>query len=354
MKPWVVVAFVAGGAAGFAAGAAWRAPAPEPEAAAKDPAQAMCMAQTPRLLGMDDPDAFAAFDKGVRDASPAAQGSWQSCLSDRVRVCAVEAATAAALQQGSPDVCGLLPPDVSLPCIEEVTLRLARDKGDPAICERMRDSPAYARCKAESLKNRPVDADYGVTCDTLESPEERRACHVRIFTEKVRREGRVAACLKLESPGQRTSCVAELGAWLVESGRTRGAAACDGLPDDDGLHDQCLRFALREVVRASGDAGPCKAIRDTELRRDCEDNAWAGQALHELQLATCDRIAVVPTREQCRREVTQQLLVAQNASASLCLQLPVDDERRRCTDQAVYRQAMNEGLFDIFLEGVAR
>ena len=347
---FAVGALLGGGAGWFAAKGQGPSTAAEP---AKGGAESVCAATTPIPgLSLDDPATLQKVDDGMRTIGPDVQRSWRDCLSERTRTCALDAAVTAAARAGTDDPCLLLPSDQAKTCTVQAYSRLARDKGDPAICERLRETPGYEQCKREALQHRRVDADFGITCDTLASPDDRAACHVRIFAARAKREGRLAACLDLPALPQRAGCLYELNHWVVELGAERGAAVCEGFPSEGGLLDRCLRMALQVPASRSGDPKICQRISDADMRRDCEDDALAGRASNLRSLAACDDVRVEPRREECRRVVNQRLMNG-NDSASSCLQLPEGPERTRCTDEALHRQAVStrdptpcEGLSD--------
>jgi hypothetical protein len=335
-----LVLFAIGLGAGFAGARALGSGAPavasvgpeaDPASLCKDPGLPH---DDPRMM-LEDPKVFDAIDAGLRKLRPEMYPVWRSCLQQSVRSCALQSTLAMAAANGSADACLVLPDDMARGCADDYVMYLAASRADPAPCERMRGSARFDQCRREALSRHKVDSDFGITCDTITDPKERTACRVRIFTEKVRREGRVKTCETLSDRELREACVWQLGSWIDG----QGVAACEGMENGEGLRDICLLFGLNGVVRRSGDPKECDAIEGAGLRTDCASNAVIGRAVNAASLAECEKLEVPLRREECVSQVRVKL-AGTNTDVTACLQLTDDGPRASCIDSAIRRQAV--------------
>lgn len=292
-----------------------------------------------RLLPDEDPKLAEKIEAVLKAEATDAYAAWHACTRARVATCATEAAILLSEHPDSKVGCDdLLPPGLALNCDEAVVLKRARGHADLTSCERLKGSPAYQRCRSSALEAHPVDPEFGVACDTLASPDDRRSCRLRIFTGRAERTGSIVACTGATERGVRLECVESLRGWLTGHG-DKGAAFCGALGDEDHLRDRCLRYVLHDNAIRSGDPAVCDVIREPDFRRDCLDDATEGRARREANAAVCNEIAATARREACRAAVGSQM-VDTGLSPSSCLSLAEGPIRTHCIDQAAHRLAV--------------
>jgi hypothetical protein len=292
-----------------------------------------------RLLPDEDPKLAEKIEASLKAEAADAYAAWHACTRARLATCATEAAILLSENPESKLGCDdLLPPALALNCTEKVVLQRARGHADLTVCEKLRGSPAYQACRSSALEAHPVDADFGVACDTLTSPDDRRSCRLRVFTARAERTGSIGACTGATDRGVRMECVESLRGWITGQG-DKGAAFCAVLGDEDHLRDRCLRYVLHDSALRSGDPAVCDAVREPDLRRDCLDVATEGRARQQANAAVCNEIAATARREACRAAVAAQMIET-GSSPSACLSLAEGPIRTRCIDEAAHRLAV--------------